>query len=193
MAEENRLRGLRVRRARHDCVAFALGEPDEGLLEREQGAIQPVDRAACPEAEVRRDLVVPRAARVELPGNRPQPLDQRGLEVQMDVLEARVPAQLAALDVAPKVRQAGDKRRDFVVGQDPGSAEAAGVGDRAVEVVDGQRRVDVDGPAEGGDLLVSLLGIRPESPAPKPQRNLRVSTSCVRRARASLARRRRGP
>src|SRR6202008_3515906 len=135
---------------------------DEGVLEGEESAIQAVDRAARPEPEVRRDLVVPRSAGVELAGNRPQPLGERGLEVQMDVLEARVPAELAALDVAPQVREAGDERRDFVVGEDAGSAEAADVGDRPLEVVDGQRRVDVDGPAEGGDPLVSLLGIRPE-------------------------------
>ena len=55
--------------------------------------VEPVDRPAGPEPEIRRDLVVPRAAGVELAGDRPEPLGQGGLEVEVDVLERRVPAR----------------------------------------------------------------------------------------------------
>ena len=98
--------------------------------------VEPVDRPAQPEPEVRRDLVVPRAAGVELAGDRPDPLDQRRLDVHVDVLEGRVPRDLARLDVPAQALEPLDERRDLVVGQDPGPAEAADVGDRAAQVVE---------------------------------------------------------
>ena len=86
----------------------------------------------------------------------------------MDVLERRVPAELAVLDVAPEALEPGDERRDVVVGQDAGPAEAADVGDRAVEVVERELRVDVDRAPEGGDALGLVGPDRASSLASEP-------------------------
>ena len=114
-----------------DRLAVALREADERPLHVEDRGVQPVDRPAQPETKVRGDLVVPRPSGVELAGDRPDARDQRRLDVHVDVLERRVPGDLARLDVARQALETLDERGDLVVGQDPGPAQAADVGDRA--------------------------------------------------------------
>ena len=96
MGEQDRLGRLDVGGPGQDRVAVALGELDERPLEVEDGRVETVDRPAGPQSQVRGDLVVPRAAGVELAGDRADPLGQRRLEVHVDVLEGRVPVERPA-------------------------------------------------------------------------------------------------
>src|SRR6185369_14329262 len=121
-----------------------------------------------PEPEVRRDLVVARSAGVELPGDRPDPPDERRLDVHVDVLEARVPHDRAGLDVARQPFEPLDQHRDFLVGQDPGPPQPPDVGDRAAQVVECQLRIDLDGAREIRDPRVVLLA---EPATPEPHRS----------------------
>ena len=94
----------------------------------------------------------------------------------MDVLERGVPAELAVLDVAPEALQPRDERGDVGIPQQPGPAQPANVGDRALEVVQRELGVDVDRATEGSGAL-GLLGpdrrlvVGPEPSAPEPQRD----------------------
>ena len=97
-----------------DGRAVALGEVDERPLEVEQGDVELVDRPARPEPQVGGDLVVARAAGVEPPGERPDLLGQRRLDVHVDVLERPVPREPARGDVLGQRLQAVDQRLDVV-------------------------------------------------------------------------------
>ena len=150
VGEQDRLGRLEVGRSGQDGVAVALGQPDERPLEIDDRAVEPVDRPAQPEAQVGRDLVVARPAGVELAGQRADPGRQRRLEVEVDVLELGVPGERPGLDLGAQPVEPGDERRDLVVGQQPGPAEPVDVGDRAGQVVERERRVDLDRAGEVG-------------------------------------------
>ncbi len=165
MGEQDGLRGLDVGRAGQDRLALALREIDEGDLERHEPRIEAVDRPSRPEAQVRGDLVVARPARVELAADRPDPLGQQRLEVEVDVLQARVPGDRPGLDVGAQGDQPALERRDLVVGEQPGPPEAAHVRDRARDVVERELRVHVDRAREVGH---PRIGPFVEPPAPHP-------------------------
>jgi hypothetical protein len=171
VAEQDGLGRLGVGRAGQDGGALPLGQADEGSLEAEQARIETVDRTAGPEAKIRRDLVVPRAAGVELAGDRADPLGERSLEVQVDVLEPGIPAQLARLHVAPEIGEPRDEGVDLGRAQDAGAAQAADMGDRAVEVVEGQLGVHLDRAPEGGDVGIGVT-CEPTAPQPHPRSSL---------------------
>ncbi len=59
MREQHGLSRLDVRGAGQHRVALTLGEIDQGLLEGDDGGVQPPNRPSRPEAQVGGDLVVP--------------------------------------------------------------------------------------------------------------------------------------
>ena len=67
--------------------------PTSACSKSSSGRVEAVDRPARPEPQVGGDLVVARAAGVEPAGDRPDPLGQRRLEVQVDVLERPGPTR----------------------------------------------------------------------------------------------------
>ena len=73
MGQQHRLGGLDVGRARQHGVPVALGQVDERPLEADDRRVQPVHGAARPQPQVRGDLVVARAAGVELAADRTHP------------------------------------------------------------------------------------------------------------------------
>src|SRR3954465_15242850 len=99
VCEEHWLGGLDMRRAGQDGLTVALGESDERLFEPEQRRVERIDRAPRPEPQVRRDLIVARAAGVELAGQRTGLRRERRLDVHVDVLERLVPVEPALRDV----------------------------------------------------------------------------------------------
>ena len=86
VAESHRLGDLQVRVAGHDRGGFRLGAVDQRLLQIAHRGIDPIDRAAEPQPQVCRDLVVPRARGVQPSRRRPYELSQSGFDVHMDVL-----------------------------------------------------------------------------------------------------------
>ena len=90
---------------------------------------------------------------MELAGHRPDPLSERRLDVQVNILEGRVPSQGPALGVAAKAGQGLGERGHLVLGQDSGPAEATHMGDRPVDVVEGELGVDVDGAPKGRRIV----------------------------------------
>ena len=94
------------------AVAVALGEPDERPLEVERG---PTSSSSIARRVQSRRSVATWSLRDRpvwsLPGERPDPLGQRRLDVHVDVLERRVPRERARRDVLGERRQAVDERR----------------------------------------------------------------------------------
>ena len=84
------------------ALGLALGERHQGPLELRQPGVEPIDRAARPEPEVRCDLIVARAPGVQLARQRPDARFQRRFEVQVDVLEPGIPLDPARGDVRAK-------------------------------------------------------------------------------------------
>ena len=99
--------GRRGRAGPAGCGSCRAGSPSPSRSARSTRArsnasvrgIEPIDRPARPEPQVRGDLVVARAPGVQPAGDRPDPFGEGRLEVQMDVLERRVPRDPAGLDV----------------------------------------------------------------------------------------------
>jgi hypothetical protein len=82
------------------------------------------------------------------------------------------------LDIAPQVGESRDDRLDLARRQDPGTAESAHVCDGSIEVVERHRRVDLDRPPEGGDLLIR---VRAEPTAPQLHRQIMPGSVTVAR------------
>src|SRR3954447_23857879 len=104
---------------------------------------------------------------MELPGDGTDASRQRGLEVEMDVLEGRVPGETVGFDIGDQRLEAVDQLDPLVIGQQPRPAETSDVGDRARQVVEREGAVDLDGTGEIRDPRVVL---RAEPPAPEPHR-----------------------
>ena len=167
MGQQDRLGRLDVGRPWQNCLADTLGQADQGTLELEDGDVDPVGRAAQPQPQVGGDLVVARAARMELARERPDPRRQGRLEVEVDVLEGRIPRQHPGFDLRAQPIEPGDQRGNLVGGQQTGATQPVDMGDGADEVVHGERRVNLD---RAGEVGHGSVGIARESPAPELHR-----------------------
>jgi hypothetical protein len=92
MREENRLRPLQMRVTRQKDLRIFARQRQQRRLQGTQGAAQIDDLIAQPHAHIQGDLVVARAAGVELgPGGRPP--GQFRLDVHVDVFQGRIPGE----------------------------------------------------------------------------------------------------
>ena len=66
--------------------------------------VEAVDRAAHPQPEIGRDLVVARARRVQPPGRRADQLGEPRLDVEVDVLVRLAEDEGAGFDLGPDLR-----------------------------------------------------------------------------------------
>ena len=89
MAEGHRLGDLQMRVAGHHCVGFRLGPIDQRLLQVAHREVEAVDRAAHPQPEIGRDLVVARARGMQAPRRRADQLGEPRLDVHVDVFVVR--------------------------------------------------------------------------------------------------------
>ncbi len=154
VAERHRLRALEVRVARHRRVRLRLGpvEEDERELPNRPGRL--TAGIADVEPERGRDLVVARAAGVDLAPHRAERQLDRGVDV-LRLLE-RVDALLSdPVESCPSLVE-------LLVGQDARGVEALGVEERALAVV-GQE-LGVVTAQELGDLRGELRAARPARP-----------------------------
>ncbi len=95
MAEHDRLRRLQMRESGRERVDVLRGLRGQRVLQREQRRHDVARDRPQIQAQVVRRLVVARAARAQLPAERPEPLDEHALEKRVDVLVAAPPGSSA--------------------------------------------------------------------------------------------------
>ena len=98
MRGENRLGTLKMGVAGQDHAGIAVAAADEGLLDFEQSAVDLVDGSADPKAEVGGDLIVSAAGGMQFSANVANPLDQRPLDVHVDIFQLDAKLELLLLD-----------------------------------------------------------------------------------------------
>ncbi len=99
VTEQHRLRLLKVRVARHDRVQVLLGLVQQSSLQAIQSLLQYGQLAQQIQPQVGADLVVARAAGVELAGHRAHQLAQSPLDRGVDILVRRRWAELARAEL----------------------------------------------------------------------------------------------
>ncbi len=110
---------------------------DQGTLQAEQRCVDRVHRPSRPEPQVRGHLVVARAPGVQLSADRTDPSRECHLEVEVHVLELRVPGERArgrsrrVWCVRPS-----SSARDSSARQQPRSLQPVDVRDRALDVIE---------------------------------------------------------
>ena len=146
MREAHRLSALQMRVARQERRQCALRR-DRRARHKAGRSASPISarRATRPQAQIGGHLVVARAPRVELAPQRPADLDETRLDVHVHVFERRVPLHGAAR--RPRARTCSRPAiicASSLVVRTPARSRALRVGDRAADVVFGERLVDVD-------------------------------------------------
>ena len=181
VCEQDRLRGLHVGVAGHDRRLVAAGEPDERPLELDDRRIQISGPALHPEAQVGRDLVVARAAGVELARGGADARRQRHLDVEVDVLEGRVPGERAGPDVALDRAQAVGEGLGLGRGQEAGAPQPADMRERACDVVDAasSRSTSIERPNSAATASGSALKRPPQAFTPRSHASGRQPTLVV--------------
>ena len=144
MAERHRLRDLQLRITGHDRVRVLFGEIEQRAAERSQLGRQVVDRRAKPQAEIGGDLIIARARRVQaLAGNAHQ-CRQAPFDIEVNVFERAREFELAALDLALNLREAGFNRAEIVGGDDLRVREHARMRPRRDDVDFRQAPIEID-------------------------------------------------
>src|SRR5262249_507366 len=103
MRREHRLSPLQMRVARQNDVALALRGVEQALLQLAQAYINCVNGGGGPEVQGGGDLIVAAAAGVQLAADVAEPLDQRLLDVRVNIFQLRGKGKLATLDLAGDV------------------------------------------------------------------------------------------
>ena len=99
MGEQHRLGPLEVRVAGHGGLAVPLGLVEERRLHGRQRRVEVAEHVPEVEALVEGDLVVARAAGVQLPAHGARDLDEAALDVHVDVFELPAEGEAAALEL----------------------------------------------------------------------------------------------
>ena len=99
MAPCHGLRGLQVRKARHDPVGPRFGLRQKGLHQRGQAGNGGIALVADPEAEIDRHLIVARPRGVQAACGFADDLFQPRLDVHVDVFEIGAEGEVSALDL----------------------------------------------------------------------------------------------
>ena len=104
VAKGHRLCDLHVREARQDGVGIFLGEVDQCQTQAFQQAEDVVDGGAHVQADIRRDLVIARAASVQALAGIAHQLGQTLFDIQVHIFQIQQPFELAAIDLGQDLR-----------------------------------------------------------------------------------------
>ena len=103
---------------------------------------------ARPEPQVGRDLIVARAARVQLTADGADKGAQPRLYVHVYVFFFAIPEELTALDFASNLLQTRNDRQRFAVAEHAGARQTFGVRERPCDVLAPQLPIDIDAGVE---------------------------------------------
>ena len=144
VSEVHGLRALQVRVAGHRPVGVALGELQQALHQRAGQPTRQPRVVADEERDVRRHLVVPRPAGVELAAKRADHLDQAALDGHVDVLLALLDRERAALHLVRDVVRPSSIRCSSSVVEHPRPLQGPRMGPRLLDVVRGEPAIEAD-------------------------------------------------
>src|SRR5262245_54585582 len=144
-----------------------LGLLDERALRLPDRLADRVDLAAEPEPHVERDLVVPRAAGVELAAHGADLFDEAALDVHVDVFELDAVREDARLELLPHLGEAAEDRLELRLGEDAALGQRARPGLAPLDVLGPEPVVERQGGGEGAGRAIGGLG---EAPAPRALR-----------------------
>ena len=143
VTEGHGLGDLHVGEARHDDVAAALGLGNEHFLEVFNAGDDRVDFAAQIEADVGRDLVVARAARVEALAGVADQSGKAGFDVEVHVFEFKLPLKDALFDFFLDLSHAAADVFEILFRNHADFLEHRGVGERTLNVCEGHALVKI--------------------------------------------------
>ncbi len=144
MGGQHRLGALQVRVGRQHAVVIALGPPEPGPLQIQQLPVDLIDRLADPKPQVRGNLVVSAAGRVQFAANIAQAVDQCPLDVHVDIFQFDLEAELALPNLLAYVCQGLLNLVAFVMRDQAHGGQHAGVGDRSLDVVRVKPAIEAD-------------------------------------------------
>ena len=131
------------------------GEADEGFLQGVQAGGDGVEAVADPELQVGDDLVVSAAGGVQLAADVADAVDQRGLDVHVNIFAFDGEREASLGDLGPDFQQALHSFFAFLGGQQAHAFEHAGMRDRAAYVLIEQPTIKRD---RFGELLDPTIG-----------------------------------
>ena len=175
--EEDGLRALQMRVARHDRVGIALRRLDERTLQVGDAAEHGERLAAHIEVRVERDLVVAAARRVQPAARLADRVGQSLLDVHMDVFERDGKVEVTVLDFLQDITKPGDDGIFIRFRDDAALGEHLRVRDAARDILAVHALVEGDRRLEIVDHLIRALG---EATAPKLFAHFFPAFSCMR-------------
>src|SRR5437879_5578943 len=98
MGREHWLGSLQVSVARQNATGVLLRAADECPLQLDEPSVDLLDCLPLPEPKIGRDLVIPAAGGVELSAGIAKPIDERPLNVQVDILQLDLELEFALLN-----------------------------------------------------------------------------------------------
>ena len=105
MRRQHRLGSLEMGVAGENHIRISVTAADEGPLQLDQLRVNVVDGVADPQPEIGRDLVVSAAPRMQLSPDISEAIDQRLLDVHVDVFQVGSQLEVAGLDFCANFEQ----------------------------------------------------------------------------------------
>lgn len=164
MRRQDRLGALKMGVSWDDQVAMPLGGRHHRPLERPEPDINPIERVANPELDVRCHLIVATSGRMELPADIAEAVDKGRLDVHVDVLAIEPELKLPFLNFRPNIRQASHNLLAFFKGDQTYMSKHLSVRDGTPDVVLEETTVKRDRLRK---LFDAAIGFFSESPAPR--------------------------
>ena len=144
VAEVDRLGALQMGVARHAPVAVRLGQGADPLEDVAEQADRVAGGIGDEHRQVGRDLIVARAAGVDLAADPAGDLGQPPLDRHVDVLVGVLEGEALPLELGGDLVEAVAQLLELGVVEDAGGVQGAGVGARLAHVVGGQPPVEVE-------------------------------------------------
>ena len=157
MTEVDRLGPLQVGVAGHRPVAMALGQLEQALHRRRRQVDRLQRMHLDDHRHVGRDLIVARAAGVQLAGERADLLAEQPLDRHVDVLVGGVELEAVGADPLSDPVEAGDHLLQLGPVEDADPLQRSGVRLGLIEVVDGQRPVELERAVDAPEARVGVF------------------------------------
>ena len=164
MRGQDRLRPLEMGVAGQDHVGVVIAAADQRPLQGRQPLVDPVDRPADPQPQVGGHLIVSAAGGVQFSSHVAEPVDQRPLDVHVDVFQFGAEGESALLNFLADFLECLLNLAAFIERQQPDLGQHLGVCGRAVDVMRIQPPVEAHA---FGELLDATVGRLLENSPPR--------------------------